>query len=523
LFLTNALMVMGLVYYATNDNQRALQSWREGIQWAYTIFEYDRTYIGLILNNIGVTHYELGDFRSSFRAFEESMALQRKFLQARSNHEVGCALRCLATTMTNIAMTHEECGQIDKAIEMLQESETVLESLYDPIYDDVTETVRLYANRLSDTNVDSHDKKIPVPLHNLSLSTTELSRPTVDVNTSSLLFGNIDGVPNGYSAKHGSAHLPHYGTFVFLGSLVEPWTPERQVHDAVERHCRWQFTARLSSFKLERCKPSVRVDVDAEMVVDAEQCLSEIHEQAMQHLESHEFNEAIDLFRGALRDHQQKYGAVHHLNGSALHNIGIVQLLAQQYNQAILTFREALDVRIEALGPQHTDVLETRFQLSLANMAIRDFDRAQSELTIVKQACLQGHGYGRHHLPSLLNNLGVINFHQKDIARARKSLDMAHEHLLRMQKDEQVNEAFCTTLQNLGYVMSIQGNHVGALHFFERALTYCRSEEQDSELLEIRVNIEYLTSKVASDACIFGRLSCGSDLFSWLPVDLFQR
>jgi tetratricopeptide (TPR) repeat protein len=73
-------------------------------------------------------------------------------------------------------------------------------------------------------------------------------------------------------------------------------------------------------------------------------------------LQHNEIDEALDLFESALKSHREKYGQVHHLVGSALHNIGIVHLFAGRYNVAQKYFQEAASVRSSALGSEHPDV-----------------------------------------------------------------------------------------------------------------------------------------------------------------------
>ena len=78
-----------------------------------------------------------------------------------------------------------------------------------------------------------------------------------------------------------------------------------------------------------------------------------------------EFKDALDLFESALRSHKEKYGDIHHLVGTGLHNCGIVHMLAEQYIQAKLCFQEASSVRTAALGDTHPDVAVSKSDLAL--------------------------------------------------------------------------------------------------------------------------------------------------------------
>jgi hypothetical protein len=43
-----------------------------------------------------------------------------------------------------------------------------------------------------------------------------------------------------------------------------------------------------------------------------------------------EYKDALDLFESALKSHKEKYGDIHHLVGTALHNCGIVHMVAEE-------------------------------------------------------------------------------------------------------------------------------------------------------------------------------------------------
>jgi hypothetical protein len=101
---------------------------------------------------------------------------------------------------------------------------------------------------------------------------------------------------------------------------------------------------------------SVPVDLDGDYVVDAELHLSGIHAQVMRHLLREEVDEALELLRLTCKSHKLKYGNVHHLVGTALHNIALVHLYAGRYKDALWYFQEAVSVRVAALGTHHPDV-----------------------------------------------------------------------------------------------------------------------------------------------------------------------
>jgi len=85
-----------------------------------------------------------------------------------------------------------------------------------------------------------------------------------------------------------------------------------------------------------------------------------------------EFKDALDLFERALRSHTDKYGEVHHLVGTALHNCGIVHMLAENYGEAKLCFQGALEVRTAAVGVSHPYVAVRSLRCQMTSIQLCD-------------------------------------------------------------------------------------------------------------------------------------------------------
>ena len=52
-----------------------------------------------------------------------------------------------------------------------------------------------------------------------------------------------------------------------------------------------------------------------------------------------------------------KHGRNHHLVGSALHNIGVINLWAGRFKDAFIAFDTALRIRITVLPPNHLSTI----------------------------------------------------------------------------------------------------------------------------------------------------------------------
>lgn len=66
--------------------------------------------------------------------------------------------------------------------------------------------------------------------------------------------------------------------------------------------------------------------------------------------------DALDLFDTVLQCQRRRHGHLHPDVASALHNVGIAQLRAQNHNEALKAFEEAARIRKGALGREHAQV-----------------------------------------------------------------------------------------------------------------------------------------------------------------------
>ena len=66
-----------------------------------------------------------------------------------------------------------------------------------------------------------------------------------------------------------------------------------------------------------------------------------------------DFDEALLTFQKIQRSQREKRGEVHYLVGSALHNVGVVQLWAGRCHEALRSFRGASRIRFQSLRADH--------------------------------------------------------------------------------------------------------------------------------------------------------------------------
>jgi tetratricopeptide (TPR) repeat protein len=310
-------MELGMVNLAHSSPQAALSCWRQALQLQCKLGGYHHFSIPLLLNNMACVHYLEKRGEVALMLLEESLALQREHHAADIRE-----LKDMATCLLNLGMANEQMQNYERALSLVEQGFMVMESVI-PQENEYLLACRNALERLTSL-IGSNETP----------STTSRKRITTMP-----VFGYSDGIP----MRQGT----HPVDTILMGSLKVESTLEGRVHKAV---------VASMSFEGPKSLESVPVDLDGELVQDAELHLSGIHAQVLQHLSRDEIDEALELLRSACKSHKVKYGNVHHLVGTALHNIAMVNLYAKRYKDAQWYFQEAVSVRVAALGTDHPDV-----------------------------------------------------------------------------------------------------------------------------------------------------------------------
>lgn len=549
-----ATMQVGLIHFATSRAGRALKAWREAMQVCCLAVGYDHPIVAVLLNNIGVLHHDSGDSMAAIRALEESLALQRSMLSSGlAAVHVDHALYQLATTMGNLALALELSERYDRAIALLQESQSLYESVEhnEESADDCNEASEIVQENLERLLL-MRENFLARGRNEESLLQTESNSmgdaSTTDGDRSSTLFGNADGIP----AKNGETHWMQAADnhdYLLLGLVSKELTPRQRVREivltwfgrctdddsviaggggvvVVERTPFMPFaeggagddpdSSFISSKPSEadrgstvgqptspdRTKQELVVDTDTDSVVNADLNLHQIHVQALAHLDQYEIGDALDLFVSALKSHKIKYGEEHHLVGTALHNIGMVHLFAEEYLQAYGIFKEAARIRAIALGHDHPDVAASMIKIGLLQYAAMDIAAAIRTFSEVREIYLSTAGYAHPHLAKIMNNIGVLRYEEGDFTGATRAFEIAYEYQRRLVEDNPGDSvvaqiAMGFTLANIGFLYHRQDELVSAVRLFEEARATLTRHllTTDPKVMMIQQNIEYLVGR----------------------------
>jgi tetratricopeptide (TPR) repeat protein len=372
---------------------------------------------------------------------------------------------------------------------------------------------------------------------------------SLDIDPSAMLFGNCDGVPQGnLYASRWIVDPVDNNDFLMLGSLAREQSPEERVRETVfdwfgERvnndenggggdDRELSFDIHVESFdesgfpsmpaetpsptKLRRGRwPESDLHVkhwnlnDGEDALDADLRLSTIYNQVVDYLDHKRIDKALALLHWTLQSHRKKYGNIHHLVGTALHNLGLVYFFAQRHAEALDVLEDAVLVRSEALGPDHPELQASLLKIALLHVAMGKLTQSYDALCEIRDKLLQILPHGHLQTSKVINNIGVVAFEMGNYGKAMecfRAADTFQKQLLDSCFHDESNDgrhftrsvvcslARAYTLSNLGFVYAKQGKPQEAKEAYQQSYNLLQSHLSSDQfrIAEVRQNIEFL-------------------------------
>lgn len=496
-----SLFLLGVVYLRFGRLEHAFKTWREALQIMILVFGYDHAFVAMLLNNLGCLHYLKGDLVRSMQLFSESLDINETLLSSSSINAEATILD-ISLTKGNIAMILGRNGKYDATLAILEEVVLLQECVNDERAQRLVAETLMAMSRLDDrvttagaisTNASSSFFGSKCELSEAAAIETADTFGQVQVEESKTsMFGTGDGIPmrrNGAKSPidviDGSDHLDT----ILLGSLENPYSSKQRVRAAV---LSW-FEKTLQDDEgdptfpfvpfqtIPRKRARIPIDLDTNEAINAELHLKEIIEQALDNLEHEEFEEALDLFESSLYSHREKYGEAHHLVGTAIHNIGMVHLYAQNYPQALKQFQEAVSVRRVALGSDHPAIAASLLKIGMIFLAQSNPEGAKEAFSRAIKVIRHSIGYDSLQMARVLTNMGVANYEAGSHSDALKLFNEAHDiqqRLLQMADGENlflqpqrrtIELALINSLCNIGYLQFRDKNFNDSIRSFEEA------------------------------------------------------
>ena len=177
--------------------------------------------------------------------------------------------------------------------------------------------------------------------------------------------------------------------------------------------------------------------------------LEAVNASAKQHIEAGEFELALSLFGQVLSIYMKKYGPVHPLVASVYHNLGMVhsQLAAQQKGiqqqrdrqQSLECFQAAARSARDSLGKNHPNVAVSLVRVGFLLLQAQQYKNALITFSEALRIRLEHYGDTPHGLvANLYNNLGICHLHLKQFDESQMCLNQALEIQRQVLKMERV-------------------------------------------------------------------------------------
>ncbi len=187
------------------------------------------------------------------------------------------------------------------------------------------------------------------------------------------------------------------------------------------------------------------------------------------------------MFESSLYSHREKYGEAHHLVGTAIHNIGMVHLYAQNYPQALKHFQEAVSVRRVALGPDHPAIAASLLKIGMLFLVQSNPEGAKEAFSRAMKIIKKSIGNESIQMARVLTNMGVAQYESGSLIEASKSFNEARciqEKLLQMAQSENVflqpqrrtiELALINSLCNIGFLQCRFKDYKESLKSYQEA------------------------------------------------------
>jgi tetratricopeptide (TPR) repeat protein len=273
----------------------------------------------------------------------------------------------------------------------------------------------------------------------------------------------------GIQLPRATADIGGTAEIIQLGPLVNEFSPSERIHESFMEA--FGFLQNDSaSIDLKYKRSSLPIDIDRKQIMGAETILAKIYSNVTNHLAKNEIEDALELLRYSLRSHRDKYGMLHPLVASTLHNIGVVLLFDDQYDTALSYFQQAVRIRIATFGIDHAEVSASRTKLGLIQVSKRDFDNAQVTFSQILHSRRKKLGYNDPQIIKVLNNIACVHYECGGYVAAAKSIEEALETLRKAGTDDNRSQlAMSILLSNHGFILCKRDSYQEACSAYEEA------------------------------------------------------
>lgn len=191
--------------------------------------------------------------------------------------------------------------------------------------------------------------------------------------------------------------------------------------------------------------------------------VDDLNHRAIQHVQSGNFAKALALFQQVLIIHKQTHGSKHATVASAYHNLGTVHAKRandfpedsvpqrQARQMALECFQAAARTARDALGPTHPNVAVSLVRIGFLLLQSKQYQNAI--ITFREALRIRTASFGPHNplVANLYNNLGVCHMHLQQFPEGRDYLQGA------LQIQRQVKKTYVSQLELADTLFNIGG------------------------------------------------------------------
>lgn len=225
-----------------------------------------------------------------------------------------------------------------------------------------------------------------------------------------------------------------------------------------------------------------------------ETILRKKHSNACKYLRDGKYDKSLKLFEEILGGLVERYGKEHHRVGTAMHNIGIVQLRAGNLDHAYDAMKVAVRTREDAHGKDHPKVADSLVELGIILLSRREFEESLftfNDALTSREARVEKNPDDRKlnlQVAKVLNNIGCVYFEYGELENSRLTFEEALEIQQQyLGEEDPVFEpgvlSMASTMCNIAYVHIEKANYVPAIEMLEQALQIQEAVLEDDNKL----------------------------------------
>ena len=181
-----------------------------------------------------------------------------------------------------------------------------------------------------------------------------------------------------------------------------------------------------------------------------------------------DYEEAIALYKRALRSAVEQFGDSHPDVATSYNNIGLVYNDQGNYVKALESYNKALEIYLSVFGDKHPNVATNYNNIAVVYFSQGNYAQALEYYNKALELYLSVFGDRHPSVATNYNNIGGVYDSQGNYAKALEYYNKALEIRLSVFGDRHPSVA--TNYNNIGSVYDSQGNYAKALEYYNKAL-----------------------------------------------------